>query len=101
MNNFRSTIFKRAHAIVKSTGITFSEALKRSWSIYRLLKSMTKKPIFFMYKKMNGEIREVKGTIQKVERKTNRKKNYGVVTCFDLDSNGIRCFRAENLLKVA
>lgn len=41
---------------------------------------------------------QFKGTIQKAERKTDRKTNYGVVTYFDLDSNGIRCFRGEKLL---
>ena len=101
MKTFRSTVFKRAHQIVKNTGVKFSEALKKSWSIYRLLKTMGRKPTVFTYKKLNGEIREARGTIQHVTSKTERKTNYAVVTYFDLNKNGVRCFRAENLLNVA
>ena len=100
--NFRSEVFKRAYRLTL-TGISFSEALKKSWAIYRLTKEMKSKVVEFRFKKVSGEIRQAFGTlikevIEPLIKGTDKKHSPTLITYFDTQKQEFRCFKEENLI---
>ncbi len=104
METFRTKVFKRAHYIKESTGVTFSLALKKAWTIYRLTKKMSKDVVKFTFKKKDGTIRKAEGTLQSPilgDVKGLRAFNPKVVNYYDTEKLAFRCFQAPSLLNVA
>jgi len=101
--NFRSATLSRAWAIKRTTGELFSICLVRAWQIYRLTKRMGYEVVNFAFKKLDGTLRYAAGTLENVGmflKNSNRVRNYGVVTYYDVDALNFRCFRAENLISI-
>lgn len=102
MKNFRSKVFKQAYEMMKATGKAFAVCLAKAWAIYRLHKRMKKETVSFAYEKADGSLRKAKGTLQDVSSliKGTGSENYKTVRYFDVDANGFRSFKVENLITV-
>lgn len=100
MRTFRSKVMKTAHELIK-LGYSLSEALKRAWQLYRLRKQMKSTPIKFLYKKVDGSLREAYGTLVDVMNtvKGNGKECFKTFKYFDLEAEAWRSFRVENFIK--
>lgn len=73
----------------------------------RLKSKLHETSVVFKYKKVNGDIREAYGTLNidiMGEENAPTNKNYNisddVIRYFDLNSNGWRSFRIENLISI-
>lgn len=74
----------------------------------QLVAKLRKNQVVFKYKKVNGEIREAYGTLNvKIIGEENQPHNNDkyqasdeVIRYYDLNSNGWRSFRIENLISV-
>ena len=95
-------LFKSAWQLVKTLGISISEALKKSWKAYKLKLNLQKGKVRFKFKKKSGEIREAYGTLKSdlinYEFKGSTKENFSTIAYWDLDSKGFRSFKLENLV---
>lgn len=102
MKNFRSKVFKQAHALMKATGKAFSVCLSRAWALYRLTKRMHREVVTFTYEKVDGSLRKAKGTLKDVQSliKGTGTPNYNTIRYFDVEANGFRSFKVENLITV-
>lgn len=103
--NTLSVIMKNAWLLVKTTGITISEALKKAWSLAKLKKQMLAGIVKFHFVKINGEIREAFGTLRadliSYETKGNsRKPNDTLFTYFDTEKQEYRSFKKWNLCTI-
>lgn len=102
MKNFRSKVFRQAYEMMKATDKIFAICLAKAWAIYRLYKRMKKETVSFAYEKAVGSLRKAKGALRDV---SNLIKGAGVENCktvryFDVDMNGFRSFKVENLITV-
>ena len=102
MKNFRSKVFRQAYEMMKATGKAFAVCLAKTWAIYRLYKRMKKETVSFAYEKADGSLRKAKGTLQDVSNliKGTGIENFRTVRYFDIDANGFRSFKVENLITV-
>lgn len=102
MKNFRSKVFKQAYEMVKSTGKAFAICLAKAWAIYRLSKRMKSETVSFSYEKQDGSLRKAKGSLQDVSKliKGTGAENFKTVRYFDVDANGFRSFKVENLVTI-
>jgi hypothetical protein len=101
--NFRSNVFAKAHLIFSSTRISFSDALKKAWKLYRLSKQLfSKDEVKFSYKKVDGSLRTAYGTLKNVSQfiKGNGTPNNKVFNYWDLEAVGFRCFKIENIVSI-
>lgn len=99
---FRSSVFKRAHEIRKSTGKNFAVCLAKAWNVYRLAKRMTKEAVEFSFEKVNGELKKVTGTLKAIESKIKGTgtTNYKTLCYWDLEANRFGSFKSENLISI-
>ena len=96
-----SALMRAAWRFVKEYGFTMSDALKQAWMWFKLRAKMTKGVVKFIYKKVDGTLREANGTLLNVPRtKGVRTSPYGCQTYYDMDCQDWRCFRIENLMFV-
>ena len=102
MKNFRSKVFRQAYEMMKVTGKAFAVCLAKAWAIYRLYKRMKSETVSFAYEKADGSLRKATGTLQDVSNliKGTGVENYKTVRYFDVDANGFRSFKVENLITV-
>ena len=102
MKNFRSKVFRQAYEMMKATGKAFAVCLAKAWAIYRPYKRMKKETVSFAYEKADGSLRKAKGTLQDVSNliKGTGVEYYKTVRYFDVDANGFRSFKVENLITV-
>lgn len=82
---------------------TFSDALKMAWKKINLLKKLKSGIAQFSFKKVDGSIREAVGTLSSDffsydSKGSEMKENLLVVKYWDLESNGFRSFKIENLI---
>lgn len=99
--NFRTQVFKRAHVMAKETGKAFSICLVKAWQLYRLKKAMLKGMVKFAFEKADGSLRYALGTLNvNWESKGTREPNYKSVPYFDLEANGLRSFKSQNLIRI-
>lgn len=101
--NFRARVMKQAYQIWLATKQTWSECLKKAWSIYRLAKRMRKGVVSFVYKKADGSMRNAYGTLCNLPEdftggKRFTKPSYKTLCYFDVEKYGFRSFKVENLL---
>lgn len=92
-------LFNIAWAIAKQFN-SFGEALAMAWRIVKLQVELCLGVVLFKYKKVDGSIREAKGTLDGVPpvKGTDKAKNWGNICYFDIEANGWRSFKAENLI---
>lgn len=102
MKNFRSKVFKQAYEMVASTGKSFAVCLAKAWAIYRISKRMRDEIVTFAYEKADGTLRKAKGTLKDIQNfiKGTGKENDKAMRYFDVEANGFRSFRVENLITV-
>lgn len=95
----KTRLFNIAWGIRKQFS-TFGEALAQAWKIIKLQVELCLGVVAFKYKKVDGSIREAKGTLDNVPavKGSDRVKNWGNVVYYDVDSQGWRSFKAENLI---
>lgn len=91
-------LFKIAHSI-KAQFNSFSEALVQAWKIIKLTYKMKSANVEFIYKKVDGSLRKAIGTLNVDYKSTGeRPTNFGVFTYFDVEADGWRSAKAENLI---
>lgn len=100
--SFRTKVFRQAWTMVKETGKSFAICLSRAWALFRLKKEMAKGLVKFAYEKLDGSLRVAYGTLKDVDITVMRSRPASIKTFnyFDVESNGFRCFRIENLVTV-
>lgn len=102
----KSEIFKNAWVLVKEQRLTMSEALKKCYMLVKLQIKLTHGIAVFTFRKKNGEIRKAAGTLipgivnPRIAGTGIDPAQYRCQLFFDVDANGFRCFRYENILSV-
>lgn len=99
-----SNLMKSAWMLVKRFGFTIKEAMKQMWAIEKLRKAMRGGIVKFMYRKLDGTIRTAWGTLNDAivpATQGERKPNETVVTYYDTDRSGWRCFKVANFIEMA
>ncbi len=91
------------HLLKKGIVKTFSDALKLAWKKIQIVKSLKAGVFSFKYKKVDGSIRDAKGTLCNeyfvYESKGSESAiNYGIVKYYDLDAQAFRSFKIENYI---
>lgn len=63
---------------------------------------MRREIVTFAYEKADGSLRKAKGTLKDVSNliKGTGSENYKTVRYFDVEANGFRSFKVENLITV-
>ncbi|WP_094570750.1 SH3 beta-barrel fold-containing protein [Mucilaginibacter xinganensis] len=97
----KKRLFNIAWAVRKQFN-TFSEALKHSWKVVKLQWALCIEAVVnFKYKKVDGSIREAKGSNESLNYTPSEKPkntNFGVLVYFDLEACGFRSCKIENLI---
>lgn len=105
--SFRVRVMSYAHHIFVTTVISWSDALKKAWQLYRLAKLMRQGVVKFYFEKVDGSARVAYGTLCNLpagitSRKGSKKAtNYGTMCYWDTKKNAFRSFRAENFIAIA
>jgi len=97
------TIMCRAWQIARATGKAFAVALSRAWQLYRLTKRMRVGIVRFAYEKVDGTLRKAIGTLQATAvlvKGTGRLDNGRTVKYYDVEADGWRSFKVENLVTI-
>ena len=102
MKNFRTKVFKQAHELMRATGKAFAVCLSKAWALYRLTTRMRREIVTFAYEKADGSLRKAKGTLKDISNliKGTGSENYKTVRYFDVEANGFRSFKVENLITI-
>jgi len=101
--NDLQTIMRRAWALFRSTGRAFSVCLSKAWELYRLTKRMRAGVVRFAYEKADGSLRKACGTLHDVAamvKGTGRPDDGQTVKYYDVEADGWRSFKVENLVTV-
>lgn len=101
INKFRSTVFNRAHEIMRTTGKSFGVCLSKAWALYRLSRKLiSSDEVIFTYEKKDKSLRRAYGTLKGVGRfiKGTGKVNHKVFRYWDLEAAAFRCFKVENFV---
>ena len=97
-----SNIMTTAWQFFRTTGLAFSECLKKAWANYSLKSKMQNEIVHFYFKKIDGSQREAYGKLYDVPAtEGTRKPNENLFTYFDTMANGWRSFYKINLLNIA
>ena len=100
-------VMSYAHHIFVTTVISWSDALKKAWQLYRLAKLMRHGVVKFYFEKVDGSARVASGTLCNLpagitSRKGSKKApNYGTMCYWDTKKNAFRSFRVENFIAIA
>ena len=98
-----SKVMRRAWQIARVTGKAFAVALSKSWQLYRLIKQMRAGVVRFAYEKADGTLRKAIGTLKEVAtlvKGTGRHDDGRTVKYYDIEADGWRSFKVENLVTV-
>ncbi|WP_288290621.1 SH3 beta-barrel fold-containing protein [uncultured Alistipes sp.] len=101
--NDLQTIMRRAWALFRSTGRAFAVCLSKAWELYRLTKRMRAGVVLFAYEKTDGSLRKACGTLHDVAatvKGTGRPDDGQTVKYYDVEADGWRSFKVENLVTV-
>lgn len=81
---------------------SFADALKHAWCVVKLQYALcTQALVNFKYKKVDGSIREAKGSNESltyVPSEKPKNTNFGILVYFDLDAMAFRSAKVENLI---
>ena len=95
-----------AHHIYTSANYTWSAALKKAWTLYRLAKMMRQGVVKFYFEKVDGSARVAYGTLKDlpagiISKRGVKKPNWGTMCYFDTKKQAFRSFRVENFIAIA
>ena len=96
-----------AHHMYTTADYTWSAALKKAWTLYRLVKAMRKGVVKFFYEKVDGSARVAYGTLCNLpagvtsRRSATKTPNFGTMCYWDTKKNAFRSFRVENFIAIA
>jgi hypothetical protein len=97
-----SKIMIEAWQLVKTYGLQMSEALKKAWAWFKVVKRMRAGVAQFRFEKTSGEIRQAFGTLAEDRlpeiKGTGRAISPFVQTYFDVEKSEWRCFKKINLI---
>ena len=103
--NELSELMKKSWQLVKTYGISLSEAMHKVWTLFKLRKAMKQRVVKFYFEKLDGTIRTAWGTLREdlipATSGENRKKNDSVQVYFDSEKQAYRSFKIVNLIKMA
>ena len=105
--SFRVRVMNYAHHIYESKNTSWSSALLKAWTLYRLAKDMRKGVVKFYFEKVDGSARVAYGTLCNLpagvtsRRSATKAPNYGTMCYWDTKKNAFRSFRVENFIAVA
>ncbi len=96
----RADVLRLTWQLVRSTKLTFSEALKKAWATIRLKAEMLIKPVSFFYRKGDGTERFAVGHYAAAPATDSNSKPTSplVVRYFDTLAYGWRSFRIDRLI---
>ena len=81
---------------------SFSEALAHAWKVIKLQYALcTQALVSFKYKKVDGYIREAKGSNESLKYNPSEKpknSNFGILVYFDLEAQNFRSCKVENII---
>ncbi|MEG1290246.1 MAG: SH3 beta-barrel fold-containing protein [Bacteroidales bacterium] len=100
---FRTKVFRQAYELMTTTGKTFAVCLSKAWALYRLSKRLHKGIVSFCYEKADGTLRKAKGTLKEVQhliKGTASTENVKTIRYFDVEANGFRSFKIDNLITI-
>jgi len=105
-SNFRVRVMNYAHHIYTSANYTWSAALKKAWTLYRLAKMMRQGVVKFYFEKVDGSARVAYGTLKDLpagitSKRGVKKPNWGTMCYFDTKKQAFRSFRVENFIAIA
>lgn len=98
-----SNLMKSAWTLFKSSNKDFASCLRQAWKVAKAKAAMKAGNVHFLFKKVDGTIREANGTLANLNytaKGGNRKPNYGTVAYYDLDKQSFRCFKVDNFIGV-
>lgn len=101
--NDLSNIMRRAWALFRTTGKTFSVCLSKAWQLYRLTDRMQAGVVRFAYEKADGTLRRAYGTLQDIAaliKGTGRSDDGRTVKYYDIEAVGWRSFKVENFITI-
>lgn len=101
--NDLQTIMRQAWALFRSTGRAFAVCLSKAWALYRLTKRMRAGVVLFAYEKADGSLRKASGTLHDVAatvKGTGRPDDGQTVKYYDVEADGWRSFKVENLVTI-
>lgn len=102
----KAMIFKMAWTMVKSMGMTMSEALKAAWKAIKVKVALAKGVVKFAFRKKDGSVREAEGTTNlntiPVEKhpKEGKASSPKVITFFDTLKQEWRSFKPETIISI-
>ena len=105
--NFRVRVMNYAHHIFETQNYTWSAALKKAWTLYRLVKDMRKGVVKFYFEKVDGSARVAYGTLCNLpagvtsRRSATKAPNYGTMCYWDTKKQAFRSFKVENFIAIA
>ena len=101
--NDLQTIMRRAWHLFRSMGKAFAVCLSKAWQLYRLTKRMRAGVVRFAYEKADGTLRKAAGTLHEVSatiKGTGRPDGGQAVRYYDVEADGWRSFKVENLIAI-
>jgi hypothetical protein len=94
----KTKLFKTAWAIAGKYA-TFAKALVAAWKVIKMTVKMQRGVINFSFKKLDGTIRQAVGTLKNIPAtKGTKESNLTVLTYFDVEADGFRAAKIENIL---
>ncbi|MBR4828857.1 MAG: DUF2693 domain-containing protein [Muribaculaceae bacterium] len=105
-SNFRVRVMSYAHVIFNSSAITWSDAMRKAWQLYKLAKAMRKGVVKFVFEKVDGSARIAYGTLCNlpagITSKGGRKApNFSTMCYWDTKKQAFRSFRVANFIAIA
>lgn len=98
----RADVLRTAWQLVRKSGLSFSNALKRAWAAVKLKTAMHVKAVSFFYLKEDGTERYAIGSYRlapiSIHPIVLRPEAPGTVRYYDILSNGWRSFRIDRLI---
>lgn len=104
MNYDKSKIMKEAWRMIRANGMTKSEALRAAWLNAKAKRLMMQGVATFYYLKMDGTVREARGTLAAGLVPAvggARRDNDTLQVYYDLDRGAWRCYKKANIFEVA
>lgn len=101
--NDLQNIMRRAWELFRTTGKSFAVCLSRSWVIFRLIQRMRSSVVQFSCEKIDGALRKAKGTLRGVSslvKGTGKPDDGRTVKYYDVEADGWRSFKIENLITI-
>lgn len=101
----KKNIMTTAWQFINKNGFSKSDAVRVAWLNVKLLTAMRTGIVRFVYRKVDGSLREAYGTLAEhlvaPTQGTGRKPNPSVFVYFDTEKQEYRCFKKANLVSVA